>query len=91
MRTKTQKQLIPIDESTRIMIDPRNYILQFRRKSKRLLTWRNIGFFPNLTSLCLEYLNSYPRRSENAINSIQELTDSIKSAEARICQIIIKK
>ena len=83
------KQIIPIDENSRILIDSENYILQFRRNSKTRLSWRLGGYFPDLTSLATEYLNSSPQRAENAISSIEELIQSIKKAEARICQIII--
>lgn len=90
MKKKIKKQIIPIDESARILIEPNNYILQFRRNSKTLLTWCTKGHFPDLTSLYLYCLNSYPQRSENAISSIEELIQVIKKAEARICKIINK-
>jgi hypothetical protein len=84
----TRKQLILIDKNARILMDSRNYILEFRRNSKKQISWRLGGYFPDLTSLYLEYLNSSPRRAENAINSIEELVQVIKKAEARICKII---
>ena len=85
------KKIIPLDKKSRIVIDSGNYILQYLRKSKTKISWRTDGYFPDLASLYQEYKKSAPQRADNAINSIQELTDSIKKAEARICQIIIKK
>jgi hypothetical protein len=83
------EKIIPIDDNARIVIEPKNYILEFRRKSKKQISWRKAGYYSNLTSLYLEYLNSAPRRSDNAISSFKELVQAIKKAEAKICQIII--
>jgi hypothetical protein len=83
------KQIIPIDDNARIIVDPKNYILEYRRKSKNQISWRVAGYYTNLTSLCLDYLNSAPRRTDNAISSILELVQVIKNAESRICKIII--
>ena len=85
------KKIIPLDENSRIVIDSKNYILQYLRKSKTKISWRTDGYFPDLTSLYQEYKKSAPQRADNAINSLQELIHSIKRAESRICQINIKK
>lgn len=90
MRKKIKRQIISIDKNSRIVIDPRNYILQFRRNSERLLTWRDEGSYPDLTSLCLEYLNSYPQRSDKAISSLEEIVQEIKEAESKICKVTNK-
>lgn len=82
------KQIIPIDENAQIVIDPLNYILQYRRKSKRCLSYRTDGYFPNLTSLCIEYLSNAPQRAEHAIRSIEELIQVIEKAESRIRESI---
>lgn len=83
------KITIPIDEYTQIVIDSENYILQYRRKSKKRISWRKTGNFPDLTSLATEYLNSAPRRDENAIKSLDGIVVAIKKAESKICKIIV--
>lgn len=85
------KHIITIDNNTRIVIDSENYILQYLRKSKTKISWRTDGYFPDIASLYQEYKKSAPQRDDNAVNSFQELINSIKRAESRICQIIIKK
>lgn len=82
------KQIIPIDDNTRIIIEPKNYILEYRRKSKSQKSWRGAGYFTDMTSLCLEYLNASPRRADNAIKDINGIVVTIKRAETRICELI---
>ncbi len=40
------KKITPIDENAQIVMEPLNYILQYRRKSKRRVAWRTDGYFP---------------------------------------------
>ena len=85
------KEIIPIDEKSRIVIESQNYILQYRRISrnpKKCPAWRTDGYFATLTHLAEEYLNSSPRRADNSITSISEIVVIIKKAEARICELI---
>lgn len=84
-------QIIEIDENTRIVIEPLNYVLQYRRKSKSEISWRVAGYFPDLMSSCLDYLKNAPQRSDNAINSINGIVVAIQNAETRICELIINK
>lgn len=84
------KKIIPLEDNARIVIEPENYILEYRRKSKDKITWRIGGYYSNLVSLATEYLNAAPQRADNAINSIEELIQTIQQAEARICKIITK-
>ena len=88
-KKKWMEKIIPIDNNARIVIEPENYILQYRRKSKSQISWRTAGYFSEMTSLCLEYLNASPNRPDNAIRSLEDLVDVIKQAENRICKIII--
>jgi hypothetical protein len=85
------KKIIHLDENARIVIDSGNYILQYRRKSETQISWRRGKYFSDLTSLCLEYLNSSPVRAENAINSTQELIEVIKEAENKILNFLKEK
>lgn len=86
------KNIIPLDTNARMVIEPDNYILQYRRKSKAsVLTWRTEGYFPDLTSICTEYINNAPRRSENAIKSIRALIEAIEKAEENIKKILNQK
>lgn len=80
------RQIISIDENSRIIIEPENYILQYRRKSKKCLAYRTDGYFPDLVSLANEYLNTSPQHADNAIKSIDEMVAIIKEAETRICE-----
>ena len=82
-------KIIPIDENSRILIEAENYALQFRRHSQKRISWRTAGYFPDLVSACLEYLNDAPRRSDNAIRTIGEIVVIIKEAETRLRKIII--
>ena len=82
------KKIIPIDENTRIVIEPENYTLEYRRKSKDKITWRISGYYVDLVSLAIDYLNEAPQRADNAIGSIKKLIETIKQAEAKICKII---
>lgn len=82
------KRIIPIDDNARIIIEPRNYILEYRRKSKSQISWRGAGYFTDMTSLCLEYLNASPQRADNAIKDINGIVVTIQEAETRICKII---
>lgn len=84
------KQIINIDNDTRMLIEVENYTLQFRRKSKKLISWRVDSYHTNLTSLSLAYLNSAPQRANNAIKSLDDIVVAIREAEARICKLIIK-
>ena len=83
------EKIILIDDDARIFIEPLNYTLQYRRQSRKQISWRVAGYFPDLTSLATEYLNEAPRRADNAIKSIDEMVVIIKKAEARICKLII--
>jgi hypothetical protein len=83
------KKIILLDNNARMVIDSGNYILQYRRKSETQISWRRGKYFTDQTDLCLEYLNSSPVRSENAISSIQELIKVIKNAEDNIRNLII--
>lgn len=85
------KKIIPIDENTRIVIEPGNYILEYRRKSKDKITWRISGYHADLVSLAIDYLNESPQRTDNAIGSIKKLIETIRQAESKICKIINNK
>jgi hypothetical protein len=85
------KQIIPIDNNSRIVIRTKDYVLQYRRKSKSQISWREAGCFPDMTSLCLKYLNASPRHTDNAIKTIGEIVAIIKEAETRICKLIINQ
>ncbi|EKE18829.1 MAG: hypothetical protein ACD_9C00219G0004 [uncultured bacterium] len=82
------KKIIPLDVNARIVIDSRNYILQYRRNSKSQISWRRGKYFSDLTALCLDYLNASPVREENAIDSIEELIRTITEAEKNILNLI---
>jgi len=82
------QNIIRLEDNAQIAIEHLNYVLQYRRKSKGLKTWRTVGYFPDLVSLATEYLNSAPTRSDNAITTIQELFQVIKKAEDNICNLI---
>lgn len=82
------KQIISIDENSRIIIESENYILEYRRKSKSKISWRVAGYFPDLVSSCLDYLNNAPRGADNAIKDINGIVVAIQIAETRICKII---
>jgi hypothetical protein len=84
------EKIIHLDNDARIVIMTKNYVLQYRRKSKSQISWREAGYFTTLTSLYLEYLNSAPRRSDNAIHSLEELVQVIQKAESNIYKLINK-
>ncbi len=83
--------IIPIDENTRILVEPLNFILQYRRISKTKISWRTDGYFSDITSLITEYINMSPQRADNAIMSLEELTATIREAEAKLSHIIRSK
>ena len=82
------KQIINIDENARILVTSEDYILQYRRKSKYKISWRVGRYFPDLISLCMDYINDSPRHADNAIEGLGEIVAIIKEAETRICKII---
>jgi len=81
------QRIVPIDPNARIVFEFGNYTLQYRRNSKRQISWRRAGYFPDLTSLCLEYLKNAPARAGNPIRSIQELIKVIRKAESNIINL----
>ena len=81
-------QIIPIDDNARIVIDSLNYILQYKRNSRDKITWRTAGYFPDLTSLSLEYINSAPQRAENPIKTIEKLIEVVKASTDQISEIL---
>ena len=85
------KKIVHLDENARIVIEHGNYNLQFRRKSKVQISWNRGRYFSDLTSLCLEYLNSAPVRSEHAIETAEQLIETLKEAEKRIVNLISNK
>ncbi len=80
--------IIPIDENTRILVEPLNFTLQYRRISKTKISWRTDGYFSDMTSLITEYINMSPQRADNAIMSLEELTATLREAEAKLSHII---
>ena len=84
-------KIIPIDKETRIRITSQDYILQRkkRNKSKKRITWKYEGYFPDLMSLSNYYINSAPYRVMNATGQFQELIEVVKSAEKKIESLII--
>ncbi|PIU07791.1 MAG: hypothetical protein COZ85_00460 [Candidatus Moranbacteria bacterium CG_4_8_14_3_um_filter_34_16] len=84
------ERTIPIDDNAQIVIEPENYILQYRRKSKSQISWRTAGYFSDLISLATEYLNEAPKRADNAIKDINGIVVTIERAETRICKLISK-
>jgi hypothetical protein len=85
------KKIIPIDDNSRIVIDGGNFTLQFRRKSKRKISWRNAGYFTNLKDLSSSYLHTAPQRADNAIRSIEKLAETIKKAEENFARLFDNK
>ena len=90
---------IKIDKDTRITFEPENYILQRRIKTKpknskkptTKYNWKTDGYFGDLVSLALEYINASPsKRKQAPVQSLQEVIDTIKGAEKRITKIIKK-
>jgi len=76
--------IIPIDENTRILVEPLNFTLQYRRISKTKISWRTDGYFSDMTSLTAEYINMSPQRADNAIMSLEELTAIIQRAKEEL-------
>ena len=83
--------IIPIDENARILVEPLNFTLQYRRISKTKISWRTDGYFSDMTSLIAEYINTSPQRADNAIMSLEELTATLQEAEAKFSHIICSK
>jgi hypothetical protein len=80
--------IIPIDENARILVEPLNFTLQYRRISKTKISWRTDGYFSDMASLITEYINMSPQRADNAIMSLEELTATLREAEAKLSHII---
>ncbi len=80
--------IIPIDENARVLVEPLNFTLQYRRISKMKISWRTDGYFSDMASLIAEYLNMSPQRADNAIMSLEELVATIREAEKRLCEMI---
>jgi hypothetical protein len=80
--------IIPIDENARIVVEPLNFTLQFRRKSKTRNSWRTDGYFSDMVSLITYYINMSPQRADNAIKSIGGLIQTIKNAEENIIRML---
>lgn len=82
------KHIIPIDEHARILVEPLNFTLQYRRISKTKISWRTGGYFSDIASLIAEYIKTSPQRADNAIMSLEELTATLRKAEAKLSHII---
>ena len=82
------KHIIPIDEHARILVEPLNFTLQYRRISKTKISWRTGGYFSDIASLIAEYIKTSPQRADNAIMSLEELTATLREAEAKLSHII---
>ena len=83
--------IIPIDENARILVEPLNFTLQYRRISKTKISWRTGGYFSDIASLIAEYIKTSPQRADNAIMSLEELTATLREAEAKPSHIIRSK
>ena len=91
---------IKIDKDTRITFEAENYVLERRVKTKlksggeksvNKYKWIVDGYFGSLIPLALEYINASPsKRKQAPVQSLQEVIDTIKSAEQRITKIIKK-
>lgn len=81
-----KEQIIKIDEEYRIETDTENYILKRKgfNKKKQITVWRLVGYFPDLVSLCEEYINVSPRGGTKATGDVKDLIKAIKQAENTI-------
>ena len=83
------EKIIEIDENTRIKAIKDNFILQYKIKTRnKRIAWHTDGYFPNLTSLSIEYLNASPYRAIQATEDFKRLIEVLQEAETKICNLI---
>jgi hypothetical protein len=96
---KSQEEIektIKIDENNRIDIIPSNYVWKSKREVKNKVTgltsleWITVGYYPDLASICQEFVKDAPRNSGVAMRSINGVIESIKNAEKTIINIFSK-
>jgi len=91
------EHLISIDEDSRIRIEENNYTLEYRvkvglkpdgTKSDKEFRWIVGGYFPDLVSLSIDWINNVPARRKASISTIKELAEIIQNAEKHITDLI---
>ncbi|HFC76783.1 MAG TPA: hypothetical protein ENJ27_00985 [Candidatus Moranbacteria bacterium] len=73
---------IKLTDEIRIIKKDRNLILQTLQKTKKGSYWKIFGYYGDLTSLALEYLEILENKT--IINGFTELIETIKKAEKNI-------
>ena len=84
-------KIITIDKDARIKIISKNYMLQYKIKTKnKRIAWHTDGFFSDLVSLSKCYLNNAPYRTIQATEDFEKLIEVIKTAESNLRKAIEK-
>lgn len=85
------KKIIPIGKNARIKIIAKNYMLQYKVKTRnKRIAWHRGEYFPDLISLAEDYLNNSPYRAIQAIEDFEKLKEVIKTTESNLRKAIKK-
>ena len=90
------RQIIQIDENSKIEVEDNNYILFYKSLGKDPKTgkpataknWTVGGYFPTMESLVNDWVINAPAHKSEAIRDLKGLVDCIQDAEKRITKLI---
>ena len=89
---------IKIEEHARLLIEDNNYTLEwkvpkgeFQGKKGIGFRWELGGYFPDMASMCMDYIKNRPshlKPSETPLRNLQEVVKCVQEAEKRIEKLI---